>query len=1001
MTRSSKPTVLHGALKTETEPIWVGSAAWFAWLTAAKKFAFRDNHGKFVARSEMRRNNLYWYAERRRAGKLTKLYLGKSEDLTLERLEQISRALAGTHGSPTPAVSAGSEKSSDPEPRIDTSFNPLAKITAPMLPHQLVSRTRLNRQINTPLTLIHAPSGFGKSTLLNDWKQNCGFPVAWLTLEERDNNLARFWYSVLAAIQVVDLGFGKELSGYLANAAALKPAEIVFCWVNDITHDLEQVSRLGIILDDFHQINQSEIYDCIQILLEHFPAKLQLVISGHTRPPLSVGGFRARGLLTELDINDLRFSSSEGVFFLKQYQQGPPIAYDDLEKLVKHSEGWAAGLTLSALALAKQEDRRQFIDTFSGAHIYMREYFMEMVFQRCTAETQSFLLRTAILKNLHGDLCNTMTGQTNGEEMLARLWQENLFVVRLEKQGWYRYHDLFAEMLVSQLRARFSEDVPALHLRASQWYKSEYAMADAIYHLLVIEAWEDAAALIEEMALRELEQFGEDSRLLRWLQELPESVVQKHKNLLFVYMRLANLALPQSKIEKFVAYIETSLSSKPVISQTPDERDVLSEIHQIRQIWSRGHAFIPPIRQGNDYDARWDLLNRLYLLRPAYRQYQSFPEEPIAELLQEAQESHNLFVILMAGGVLAKRVYFAGQIRRSEKICRGILELAAAQRGKLPETASIALEVLSLLHYERNEIEAAQRYLARAVDVDPNPTSTNMPIHFAILRAKIQLALNQNEEALATIKTARSIQMKRPGGLLENEDLLAYEALIRVRVGETAAAEDLMVEAEEASGHHLLRQVQAEIYLKNNRFEDAEKLLTETIDCYSRLIVIEPLLETRIFLALALSGQHKINQALQVLTEAIRLAGPEHFIRPFLSAGIACAPLLSLTIEIQNLPHELKIFIKELIRLLTLGGEMPAVTRGDIELLSTSASITAREQDILKLLNGGHSNREIALKLSISESTVKSHLGNIYHKLDASSRGFRLSVELKQLKLLE
>ena len=186
--------------------------------------------------------------------------------------------------------------------------------------------------------------------------------------------------------------------------------------------------------------------------------------------------------------------------------------------------------------------------------------------------------QTAILKHLNGSLCNALTGQADGEQMLQHLWEENLFVARLEQQGWYRYHDLFAEMLLSQLQARYPEELPRLHQCAAQWYREQYAPADAIYHLLATKAWEEAAALMEEMALRELEQFGEDSRLLRWLQELPESVVQKHKNLLFVYLRLANTGLPHNRIERFITHIELSIASRSAALQTKDEREVLAEI---------------------------------------------------------------------------------------------------------------------------------------------------------------------------------------------------------------------------------------------------------------------------------------------------------------------------------------------------------------------------------------------------------------------------------------
>lgn len=998
MSSPAKPVVVQGVLQTGADAIRVGTAAWHEWLASARKFAFRDDNGRFVARSQMRRNKAYWYAERRLSGRLAKTYLGRSEELTLEKLQAASRTLIGN----PPASRASGEPSradkAATESRSDASFLPLTKVTAPLLPRELVSRTRLLRQINTPLTLICAASGFGKSTLLNDWKRSCGFPVAWLTLDERDNNPVRFWYSVVTALKAIDAQLGGELLTYLRSTSAIAPAEVALHLTNAVVAQT-QFSRLGIVLDDFHFINHSEIYDAIQIWLRHFPANLQLVITGHTRPPLALGDLRARRAVTELDTNDLRFSTAEGVDYLKRYLQEAPLAQQDLEKLVRHSEGWAAGLALSALAVAKEEDRRQFIDTFSGAHVYMREYFMETVLRRCTPETQAFLLRTAILKDLTGDLCNAVTDQTDGEETLARLWQENLFIIRLAREGWYRYHDLFAEMLRSQLKTRFPDEAPLLHQRAAQWYRQQYALADAIYHLLSIEAWEDAATLTEDMALRELEQFGEDSRLLRWLQELPAGVVQKHKNLLFVYTRLANIALPQEKIERFIGDIERSLSTRRTHQLTQDEREVLAEIEQIRHMWTAGQAFVPPARSGNEYDARWDLLDRLYLLRPAYRHSHNFPEEPVAGLLREAMQSRNLFVTLMAGGVLAKRVYFGGELRRSERICHQVLDQAVRQHGSLPETASIAFEVQGVLHLERNEIGLAQRALTQAREVDPNPTSTNMPIHFALLQAKIQLALNQREEALATIRAARAIQIRRPGGLLESEDLLAYEALISVRVGESALAEQLLLEAGDVLRHHLLRQVQAEIYLSQARYGEAEALLSDTIERYAQLIVIEPLMETRIFLALARFGQHKIKAALQAMTEAIRLAAPERFLRPFLNGGAACPPLLSLALDSGNLSGEAEGFIKEVMRLMPRSGEQPRITKTELAVLATSASISAREQEILQLLSGWYTSREIAVRLAISESTVKTHLGSIYSKLEVHSRGEAVS-RARQLKLI-
>lgn len=999
MSDDNSSIIKDGFLENGKKPIPIGSKMWFEWLSTAKKFSFKYPNGGFMAQCERRRNHSYWYAYKRQGGRLYKAYLGKTEDLTLERLQQVGGTLGG--GQPL-AQPPTTQIPGDPyllKSRIDSSFLPITKITVPVLPRQFVSRQRLNQKINTPLTLIYAPSGFGKSTLINDWKQTCGFPVAWLALDDHDNNSIQFWYSVVTAFQTIHQNFGKDLLGYLSTISSIQPAEIVYHLTNSIVEAQAMYPKLGLVLDDFHRINQAAIYDTLQFWLEHFPANLQLVISGHTRPPLSLGHLRAQGLLTELDVNDLRFTTAEGVSYLQQYPQDPPLAYDDLEKLVKHTEGWAAGLTLTALALGKQGDQRQFIDTFSGAHIYLREYFMETVLKRSTPEIQSFLLRTAILKNLSGGLCNAITGRTDGDEMLEHLWQENLFIIGLKEQGWYRYHDLFAEMLYCQLQARFPDEVSELHQRAAKWYRDQYAPADAIYHLLSIEAWEEAATLIEEMALRELEQFGEDSRLLRWLQNLPENVVQKHKNLLFVYMRLANNALSQKNIDKFITYIERIISSKPAMLQTQDEKEVLAEIQQIRHTWAQGYAFIPPARTGNEYDIRWDLLNHLYLLKPSYSQYQDYPDDPIIELFNEAQSKKNLFVTLMAGGVLAKRSVLAGQLKRAEKICKQILEYAFSQRGQLPETASIALNILSQLYFERNEIDIAQKYLAQSLEVDPNPTSTNMPIQNAILRAKIQMALGQKDEALATIQTARALNERRPSGVWTQEDLLAHEARIQLHSGRLEMTEELLSESPAGVEHPLTQQIKAEVLIKKGQFQEAEEILWEVIDKFPTLIVIEPLQEVRVLLSLALFWQNKVNQSVQVMTGAIRLSAPEQFIRPFLNWGDACAPILLLVSETQSLSIESKSFLNKILKILSAKVDQVRPTKTELEKLSTSASISMREQEILQLLSEGYSNREMSKKLSVSESTIKTHLGNIYSKLNVSSRMQAVTLA-KQLKLI-
>ncbi len=982
----TKWIVRDGELQAGSNCCRVGTPEWFVWIEEARKFSYAGPSGKFTAQGEIRRRQLYWYAYRRSAGKLVKAYLGKTEELTSERLEEVGFTLSEkTRLRDVGAAPVASALPFPTAPDTPSLLSP-GKVNVPVPPHILVSRPRLVRQIATPLTVICAPSGFGKSTLLHDWRQTCGFPIAWLALDQDDNVPQRFWSSLVTSLQTIRPEMGKDLLSYLDTAPAINIQEAIHHLTNDITQAFSGGQRLGLVLDDFHNINRSEIHDFLQQWLTYFPQNLQLVISGHTRPPLALAHLRAQGRLTELEAQDLRFTLAEGIHYLQQYSQDPSLAYADLEKLVKHAEGWAAGLTLTALALSKQEDRRQFIDTFSGAHIYLREYFMETVLQRSNARVQEFLLKTAILKHLNGSLCNALTGQTDGDEMLAHLWEENLFVARLEQQGWYRYHDLFAEMLLSQLQSRYPNELTRLHLCAARWYREQYAPADAIYHLLATKAWEEAAALMEEMALRELEQFGEDSRLLRWLQELPESVVQKHKNLLFVYLRLANVGLPHTRIERFIAHIELSITNKAPAYRTKDERDVLAEIQEIRRLWAQGDVFVPPLRDGNAYDARWEPLNRLHLVRPAYSQGQTSLDEQIADLLRSAQAQHNLFVILMAGGVLAMRNIISGHLRRSERIARQILEQATAQRKKLPEPSSIVLNALCHLHVERNEPELARKYLDQAEEVDPNPTSSNRVVDTAVLRAKVQLSQGQGNEARVTIQAIRALHQRRPSATWSDLDLLAYEALICLRSGDIAAAERLLLEAADHPEHYLVRLIQAEFCLRTERYAEAEALANDFIVAYPHGIAFEPLAVARIPLALALYGQRKINLALQVMSDIVRQAAPERLIRPFLDGGPACVPLLLLVWQSRDLSAESRAFVGELLRLLDPGGQHPQISKNELEKLSTSALISAREQEVLVLLSAGHSNRAIAEALSVSESTVKTHLANIYSKLNAGSR---------------
>lgn len=1010
MPRRNRPSVKDGVLLTDgAEPITIGTREWFAWLAEHGDFIYRDGTGHFSARRETRRGLPYWYAYRWRGGKLGKTYLGKSDGLTRERLEHAGARLTGETKLPSPdSILWANSVNASPGAALDLAFLPLTKLRPPALPQNLVTRPRLTRRLDAPVVLLIAPSGFGKSTLLNEWRQTCGMPVAWVSLDPEDNQPLRFWSTVTAAVQTVYPHLSAPSAPHLSESVGL---------TNAIVRAGEQPSApscVALVLDDYHSIQDKEIHNAVQAWIEHLPPNLRLVISSHTQPALSCGRLRARGMMTQLDADDLRFTLEEGIGYLTRHVQGRRLAYGEMQTIVKRTEGWAAGLALAVHMLDRPGQPPS--EAFSGAHSYLREYFIESILYRQPPTVQEFLLETAILKHLTGSLCDAVTGRTDGAEMLAYLWQENLFLVRMEEPGWYRYHDLFAETLCTQLQRQLATGIPRLHRRAAEWYRKRNAPADAVYHLLAIQDWEQAAALIESMALRELEEFGDYARLLRWLQQLPETVMQQHKTLLRVYVRVAALTLSRTEMNQFLTRVETNIRNQPAPAQSAEEQAVLEEIAQIRALWMRDNAGLSLLSPAGEHDDVWRMLDGIIALARLLRHEYAQAEALAQELYDLAQRRRHLYVMLIAGGILAVHVLLDGYLRRSDRIARELLEQVMAQCGKLPEPASIALLALTQGYYERNELTQAHQLLLRASEVDPNPSSSNMPIMEALLRAKVQSAQGDGAAALATLQVARELQARSPSGIYRERDLVVYQAWVCMRQRDYAGAERFLDEAGArlvpatrggADGepgatrrHSLAAFVWAELLLTQGQPAAAAEVLASLVQAYPGGFYFEPILGARVLLATALLRQSQVNAARQVMADAVRLAAPENFLRPFLDYGRDAVPLLTLVLHSSKLTLEAQAFARKAVALLGQAPSAPAISlAADLSALSTAASITPREQQILHLVTAGLANQEIAVQLSCSESTVKTHLKNIYRKLDVNSRT-RAVAQARALKLV-
>lgn len=1008
MPRTGKPyirnnlLVIDDAETTGDNRIPIGSQSWYAWLADHHGFIYEGRVGHFTARREFRRGIGYWYGYRRRDGKLSKTYLGRSENLTQECLEQASARLAGRLPIEQLSSNANPAEAAAPNPHATRSIPStrvsarvpslsLTKVKAPAFPQNLIARPRLTRRINAPVTLVCAPSGFGKSTLLNEWRQSCGIQVAWVTLDAGDNDPLRFWSTVVMALQMVSLSVGQDWLSH-ARTSPSTLSKVIVNLTNDIVRVTEESNAsqcIGLVLDDYDHIQNTEIHTSLQSWLDQMPPTLQLAIAGHTKPPLSLSLLRARGRVVELGANDLRFTLEEGIEFLSQHTPGLHLAYSEMQTLVKRTEGWVTGLVLATCALTQQEDCSRFMETFTGAHSFLREFFTESVLVREPPEVQRFLLKTSILKHLTGPLCNAVTGQSGGAKMLARLWEENLFTTRLEELGWYRYHGLFAEMLRTQLQELYPTEIPRLHRRAANWYSAKNAPADAVDHLLVSEAWGEAAALIESVALNELAQFGAGPRVLCWLQQLPEAVLQQHRTLLLLYIRLAKLFLPAAEVESFLARTEANITAPPPLERTEAVQETLSEVQQIRRSWETENQPVSELPPGRELDAVFQMLDAILQFHRDYRRDLIQAEAKATAVYEIAQARRHLFCILVAGGACASLALSQGHIRRSEQIAHQVLRQAFELRDTLPEPASDVLIALSGVYFERNQLAQAHQLLERATEVDPNPISTKGPVTIAILRAKIQSAQGDNEAAFATIQVIRELHTQRPSNIWLDQDLIAYQASYRSRQGDLASAERILMlsQAEEVKTRPFAALIRASHLVRQNRNAAAEEILCQLLDQHPHGFYWWPILRARVMLSIALYDQHKVNQARQVLVEAARFAAPEFATRPFLVSGPQIASLLSLVLHTENLSAEVRSFLKEILTMLGYAdGVRMILPRDESVAIVIAASITPREQQVLRLLSASLSNREIAEQCSISPSTVKTHLENIYRKFGVSSR---------------
>ncbi|HEV7127686.1 MAG TPA: AAA family ATPase, partial [Ktedonobacterales bacterium] len=433
------------------------------------------------------------------------------------------------------------------------------KFQVPPPPRTLVWRDRLIARLDDAsarkLTVVTAPAGFGKTTLLTTWIARTQHLTVWVSLDEADNDPARFWEYVIAALQGASHGGGDQALAMLRAPRALRIEAVLTTLIAALAATEEDVV---LVLDDYQHITTQAIHGAVALLLDHLPPRVHLVIASRMQPPLPLSRLRVRDQLLELDAADLRFTAEEATAFLLQ-AAGPHLSHEIAATLWTRTEGWIAALQLAALVLRGCSDSAMFVSTFSGSHRYVADYLTEEVLLRQPEDVQWFLSSTSILDRLSGPLCEAVSGQSGGQALLERLERDNLFVLPLdEERRWYRYHPLFAEALRGRLRQTQPDLVASLHVRAADWFERHGLLDEALPHTLAAHEFARATQIIAQAALPMLDH-GRWATLRTWIAALPEGLVRSHAHLTLLEAWVLLLAEDYDAVEPRLRQTEALL----------------------------------------------------------------------------------------------------------------------------------------------------------------------------------------------------------------------------------------------------------------------------------------------------------------------------------------------------------------------------------------------------------------------------------------------------------
>jgi LuxR family transcriptional regulator, maltose regulon positive regulatory protein len=877
------------------------------------------------------------------------------------------------------------------------------KLYRPQVRPGIVTRPRLITQLNTglarKLTLLSAPAGFGKTTLLAEWihskeessgqqEETSAFYLlpsafAWLSLDEQDNDLTRFLLYLTAALQNADPAIGQAVLPRLQSSQTVPAETILTLLINDLSR-LD--SKVGLILDDYHLISNPAVHTALAFLLDHAPPQLHLVIAGRSDPPLSLARWHVRGEINEIRAADLRFTADETTQFLQQAvaQPLPPAA---TELLAARTEGWAAGLQLAALSLRGLDLAAavDFIQSFGGTNRHVFAYLVEEVWQRQTANVQQFLLQTTLLSRLTAPLCEAIirpgrpAAAGYSQAILDYLVSNNLFLIPLdENEQWFRYHPLFAEAIQARLQVTDPDLIPELHRRAGRWYATNSYHEQAIHHALAAHDYNTAAGLIDT-AVNQLWPKGHLELPLSWLSALPAETRQASLSLELLYAWLLLLHDRRTGAEEQIAR-----AGRQLAMLSPDDPDAA----QYRGRWAAIQGAMAAthletaaaitwmesaLAQLPVDDIHWRQVAMMGLGLAQLAAGQAGPANvTLNQVALTCEQYDDLYLAFTAWWRQMEACWAQGQLHAAANCLDHLERLAERDEGNwlaLPANAAIGRAMLA---YERNKLAEARRLLATALPQVWPGGQPRVALQAYLTLARLDQAEGQRSQMEAHLAQADE--------LVQRFNLTAEQMMVTAVTARLLLAEGELLEARwqlENRGigpqsppdfHHeavLLSLVR--LCLAQRQPDEALAILTRLQTTAEQDDRHGSLLEIALLQALALAQKQRFELALAHLNRALALAEPEKYGRIFINEG---RPLRHLLAQISSpTPYAASL-----------------LAQMDTRPAAAPDALTARELEILRLVAAGASNQAIADQLVISLGTVKGHLNHILSKLEVQNR---------------